>query len=624
MSPVSGRTTPACEIVSRKAWDPAWQELIVRLADMVDCPLDLLHALADEREDDLFRHRLALAARCLGEISGKSRGLPEMLRLRDEITSDVFNIVWRRHLDRTEAVVSHLTPTLSALVLASGEVEGVPLIERLARLTHSQVPVERGASLQLIEELGELGGRYRSAVDALIDVLLRSEGVYDSRKSGGYPGHHVAAMSALEAMGERASSHTGLLDDLLTVLLDSDWERRSGAAKALGAMGAAAAAHPGVVDSLLDLFLHDDSRAVRYACVHALCAQGPPAAEHPGVLVTLSESVRNGDGYAFASATALAAMDERATSHLGVVDAVVACLIGDDSLGSWWPAWDASKAIREGALARYPGLIAALIARFVSYRDWGALRAAGEALGGLQHCASYPHVIDLVLAGLMHGDSMERSHAAHVLMDIGEAAAIAQPSVIEDLLALLDDADPQLRHHAAHAVGVMGETAARTPDLLGALVKQLSDSDCNVRDAACRSLRRLGPASYRYPGVVEGLLERFDEKDTWCCWAAAEAVGALDEETRRRHPEVLDSLVENLRRDPPLRRAAMEALGIVGESVVGHPQVVQTLLAGLQVEDDMAVAARALSRLQAAGVRFFVHTAPAFELASTDASTKAR
>ena len=50
------------------AWLPAWQEVIVLLAGNLNDPLPLLEMLADEGKDDLFRHRLAVAALCLPEI----------------------------------------------------------------------------------------------------------------------------------------------------------------------------------------------------------------------------------------------------------------------------------------------------------------------------------------------------------------------------------------------------------------------------------------------------------------------------------------------------------------------------------------------------------------------------
>jgi predicted NACHT family NTPase len=63
-----GKGAPAQDFVDRMAWLPAWQEVIVLLAGNLDDPLPLLEILADESKDDLFRHRLAVAALCLPEI----------------------------------------------------------------------------------------------------------------------------------------------------------------------------------------------------------------------------------------------------------------------------------------------------------------------------------------------------------------------------------------------------------------------------------------------------------------------------------------------------------------------------------------------------------------------------
>jgi hypothetical protein len=65
-----GRTVPAKEFVDRRAWLPSWQEVVVLLAGSLEDPVPLLGMLADQGRDDIFRHRLALAALCLPEISG--------------------------------------------------------------------------------------------------------------------------------------------------------------------------------------------------------------------------------------------------------------------------------------------------------------------------------------------------------------------------------------------------------------------------------------------------------------------------------------------------------------------------------------------------------------------------
>ena len=68
------------ETANREGWEaierevdacahlPAWHEVIVFLAGLLRQPAPLLRVLADPKRDDRFRHRLALAARCLPEL----------------------------------------------------------------------------------------------------------------------------------------------------------------------------------------------------------------------------------------------------------------------------------------------------------------------------------------------------------------------------------------------------------------------------------------------------------------------------------------------------------------------------------------------------------------------------
>jgi hypothetical protein len=67
-SDAQGKSLSAREFVDRKAWLPAWQEVVVLLAGNLDDPVPLLEMLADDGKDDIFCHRLALAALCLPEI----------------------------------------------------------------------------------------------------------------------------------------------------------------------------------------------------------------------------------------------------------------------------------------------------------------------------------------------------------------------------------------------------------------------------------------------------------------------------------------------------------------------------------------------------------------------------
>ncbi|MCA9047494.1 MAG: hypothetical protein KDA89_02120, partial [Planctomycetaceae bacterium] len=62
------RVVPVSELLNHWSWLPEWQEIIPLLAGELVDPVPLLELLTDEKMDDIFRHRLALAAKCLAEI----------------------------------------------------------------------------------------------------------------------------------------------------------------------------------------------------------------------------------------------------------------------------------------------------------------------------------------------------------------------------------------------------------------------------------------------------------------------------------------------------------------------------------------------------------------------------
>jgi hypothetical protein len=67
---IQARTVTVRELIDKKAWDPRWQEVITLLAGQLADPVPLLEMLSDAKKDDMFRHRLALAALCLPELLG--------------------------------------------------------------------------------------------------------------------------------------------------------------------------------------------------------------------------------------------------------------------------------------------------------------------------------------------------------------------------------------------------------------------------------------------------------------------------------------------------------------------------------------------------------------------------
>jgi len=86
--------------IERKAWSPDWEQVILFLAGTLSDSrrrpftslVGLLSRLSEVKNDDYFRHRLALAGVCLGEISNEAReACAEPIK---RITEDLFNYWW--------------------------------------------------------------------------------------------------------------------------------------------------------------------------------------------------------------------------------------------------------------------------------------------------------------------------------------------------------------------------------------------------------------------------------------------------------------------------------------------------------------------------------------------------
>jgi hypothetical protein len=111
--------------VNRNAWLPEWHEVLILLAGTLKEPAPLLELLADElcsdkQQDDVFRHRLALAASGLPELSTANR---QVYAARvDQITTAAFGTWWKHCGHGTDATVSHLARALPALGQVNGRV----------------------------------------------------------------------------------------------------------------------------------------------------------------------------------------------------------------------------------------------------------------------------------------------------------------------------------------------------------------------------------------------------------------------------------------------------------------------------------------------------------------------
>lgn len=627
------------EMVDRKAWDSAWEEALVFLAGMLGDPTPMVFSLADERSDDLFRHRLALAARCLGEISAERLGSSESRKIRDGATTAAFSLLWQSHERGTVAVVEHLQRVFPALAAGSGEAWDTSVIEALRSRMRAEEVSQRLRAMEVVE------------------ALIRQAGLCDARIIG--------------ALVER-------------LLNDDDAHVRGHAAHALGTMGEPAAAYPGLIEALLDRFLHDDDeRNGRGTAAWALGAIGRYVPDKVPLLDTIVGLVDGPDRMGrFLAMNVLSEMGEAISGHAGARNALVRCLIGNqdslerakaaetlgaieceaphpDTVGALTGALrDESGRVREDAIraldrigdpiTRRPEILHALLHHALDDDYYDSQRAASRSLASaLAGGKDLPRVLDTLISRLDDGNRDRRVDAAKILGVLGEAAtndarvlrvlvdrlqhdddawvqeeagaalgamgdrAAWYPGVVESLRMRLHDPHPNTRSNAARALGDLGEAAAQHPGVLEDLVLLVRDMrPQNVGDFAAGALQQMGEIAARDPLVIEGLIELLRDPSGRVRHMAMFALSGMGRAAR--HPGLLDAIVVCLRESPQEGDPdqAARTLAAMGEAAARHPSVLDALLRAVlspSTDDapgpDVRSAAEALAALQAVGLR---------------------
>ena len=282
-------------LLDRKAWDPAWQEIIRFLAGALADPSDLLRQLQNpfrapdgKRGDDVQRHGLALAGLCLGEIR------QPVVEAHWEVVAGVASAaltVWLKH--RITSLGEAVKPVYAALPFLTRRPppRGGPahfIAELRALLVDDAWRVREAAS----QALGALGPAVLATDPAHVGALraLLGDDHGDVRE---------ATSEALGALGPAVlTTHPAVAGALHAALSDDDWRVREAASEALGALGPAVlATDPAVVGALRTL-LRDDDCWVRRAAIEALGALGPAVlTTDPAVVGDLGTLLDDDNGF---------------------------------------------------------------------------------------------------------------------------------------------------------------------------------------------------------------------------------------------------------------------------------------------------------------------------------------
>ena len=625
-------------LIDRKCWLPEWSEVVALLAGELADPEALLALLSDEKKDDRFRHRLALAAHCLPELDPSA--LPHCAGLIDRITEGLVLLWWRMGSNGAEAAVRHAERAFPSLK-RTGRVQARLVLDWF--LERMRTPVRRGrhAGLRLVLDWFLERMRGENACLAMQGIagfgsLAATPEILASLLALLRDTDREVGLNAAKAVGSlcAAAATPEFLASLLALLRDTDWVK---AALAVGSLGAAAAT-PEFLASLLAL-LRDTDREVGLKAALAVGSLGAAAAT-PEFLASLLALLRDTDRYvrliaalavgrlgaAAATPEILAGLlallrdthrDVRANAanavgRLGAAAATPEILAGLPALlldTEWNVRSDAAKAVGSlGAAAATPEILASLLALLRDHREVGS--DAAKAVGSLGAAAATPEILAGLLALLCDTDRYVRLNAALAVGSLGAAAAT--PEILAGLPALLLDTEWNVRSDAAKAVGSLGAAAA-TPEILASLLALLRDTHREVGSDAAKAVGSLGAAAAT-PEILAGLLALLCDTHRYVRLNAALAVGSLG--AAAATPEILASLLAllggraglstflvHLLRDGLLRdtnwyvRAnAAKAVGSLG-AAAATPKILAGLLALLR-DADLGVRMEAASTLE--------------------------
>ena len=485
------------DFLDKKAWDPRWQEVIALLAGQLRDPQPLFQILANDKKDDLFKHRLALAAVCLPEVSLTGDRSDQVVI--DRITGLTLPAWFAHEKMGTSAVAPHLTRALPALGQVNGNLHGTPLLDWLClQLREPQRDLQSSAA----EALGHVGqaAAYSQTVLTALGETIQGQDMFVAAK----------AIESLRRMGPVAIRHASIPQILAqTALTTDDWFVRTGILQVFQQMDNAAVQQADILPIFLAALINDAQPLIRTNAAEAL-GQIPVSDTHISTIRAALSVALDAEHEQDASvrAEAQTALNRLSQATREPVDSS--------------PISPAQR-LRPNASQtseHISALVTALQAEEAAQR-----RAAAEALGQVgpavvQHTAGVPTLSQ----ALYDKDSGVRAEAARALGQIGDSAAQSS-EVLSNLVQLaLYDSDSGVRAQAIEALGQLRASVARTPQILDALIAVLRGKDTGVRVQAARTLGHIGRAVARHPKGIPALLNALRDEDSSVRARAAEAL----------------------------------------------------------------------------------------------------
>ncbi len=538
------------DLLDHKAWRPAWREVVVLLAGQLADPKPLLALLADQRRDDLFRHRLALALLCLSELPDRFRNLPQV----SVIAIEAVDVMVRHRAEDLSYTLGPLLDSFSAV----GQADRLPA-GALAKILEMTLEADDSLRSEAALLLGRLGPASLPALDRLVEMT--------------YDGERNVRESAARALGGLGSAALPALDRLVEMTYDGERNVRESAARALGGLGSAALP---ALDRLVEL-THGGDRIVEYAAVHVLAdlaGSSTPAIDRLVNIINHHEKRRSDAVFFLCHGAAASPAFDRLVElthdeRLYVREAAVSALVHFGMRAS--PALDRLVELTHGedgtvrTLATMaltglgPAALPALdrLVELTRDEDVSVRTLATEALKGLGPGA-LPALDRLV--EITHDENVTvRRLAAEALRGLGSASLPA----LNRLMEMTDDEDGTIRRLAAEALRGLGLAGLPALDTLVEMIGR-SDQGREARRAAKRALSDPNTPKSEF---LEWWLRSlgFDDEGMRARRAAADALRDLGAAAL----PALDRLVEMIRdRDEDARSFASDVLRGLGPAAL--------------------------------------------------------
>jgi hypothetical protein len=534
------------DFVDRMAWDPGWEGVLLfaagQLGERVN---DLARRLLDG-EDDIFCHRLALAAMCLAEA-------PRHLR-REELVDQITAGVW--HFQSSEV-------SDPVWVLAR---------ETLDKLHHAgSAWVAAGKLNGKLSE--KLNGKLKEA--KLLELLVQQV-EQGAERAIWLAGH----------LGIAATQSPDLVASLLQTLRSKS--RRWVAAEALKNLGAHVAGHPATITALaeaLERYGHRDY-FVRTRVTEALSKLGGPAVSHPDIRRALSNGLRSHDPAKRAlSAEVIGRLGDAVATDGDLMSALFSAFRADDG----WVRFSATTALAKlgDACLRFRGTMPSLLDALMS-DDAEARRNAAIVLTALHEVGSWKsQVTEALLDALRRED-----HAGPTAISLGRAllAVGGEEAVRHHLIPMiLRYLQAQGRWHltaAADLVAEMAGVVAKNDLVITALLPLQRHDDSHVRVAVTNALGKCAVVQFEDARLVAGLRAAMKDRAPRVRATALDRLGELIESfgaARVLQDKDLTHIKKVLleEKSERVRSSAIRLVGKLAELVAGDQRVVEALLDGL-------------------------------------------